>query len=78
MPEFVGEIQDIGDMCEYGYSLEVDALLVKGSGFEKLSHRAIMGSVLGLGVQRDVIGDIVLVNDNEAVFFCDSQLIDFL
>lgn len=77
LPEFIGEIQNIGDICEYGYSLEVDAVLVKGSGFEKLSHRAIMGSVLGLGVQRDVIGDIVLINDNEAVFFCDSQLTDF-
>ena len=77
LPDFMDEIQDIGDVCEYGYSLDVDALSVKGSGFEKLSHRAIMGSVLGLGVQRDVIGDIVLKNDNEAIFFCDSQLAEF-
>ena len=77
LPEFIGEIRDINEIRDYGYSFEIDALLIKGSGFEKLSHRAIMGSILGLGVERDVIGDIVLRNDNEAVFFCDSKLTEF-
>ena len=76
-PEFMGEIQDVSQVCEYGYSFDIDALLIKGSGFGHISHRAVMGSILGLGVERDVVGDIVLQNENEAVFFCNSQLTDF-
>ena len=77
LPEFMGEIQDVSQICEYGYSFDIAALLIKGSGFESLSHRAIMGSILGLGVERDVVGDIVLLSKNEAVFFCDLKLVDF-
>lgn len=77
LPEFMGEIDHISQVCEYGYSLEIAALSIKGSGFEKLSHRAIMGSILGLGIERDVVGDIVLQSENEAVFFCDVRLVDF-
>ena len=57
--------------------MELVAIAVRGSGFEKLSHRAIMGSVLGLGVQRDSIGDIVLLDDKSAIFFCDERLAEF-
>ena len=77
LPEFMGEVEHISQVCEYGYSLEIAALSIKGSGFEKLSHRAIMGSILGLGIERDVVGDIVLQSENEAVFFCDARLVDF-
>ena len=77
LPEFIADVEDAFQICEYGYALDITALLIKGSGFEKLSHRAIMGSILGLGIERDVIGDIVLKNDNEAVFFCDTKLTPF-
>lgn len=36
---------------------------------ETLSHRDILGSVLSLGIQRDLIGDI-LIEDGRAVVFC--------
>lgn len=74
LPEFLEGAEDIASLSEYGYSSEISALLIKGSGFEKLSHRAIMGSVLGLGVQRDAIGDIVLLDDSQAVFFVEEKL----
>ena len=77
LPEFLEGVKDISLLSDYGYSLELVAIAVRGSGFEKLSHRAIMGSVLGLGVQRDSIGDIVLLDDKSAIFFCDERLAEF-
>ncbi len=37
----------------------ISVLCVRGSGFRALSHRDYLGSVLGLGIERDAIGDIV-------------------
>lgn len=78
LPEFIDVVKGATELCEYGYSLGIDALLIKGSGFESISHRAIMGSVLALGIERDAIGDIVLLDDCNAIFFCDSKISDFL
>jgi hypothetical protein len=67
----------IGVICDYGFSNGISCISVKGSGFEQLSHRAVMGSILGLGVERDAIGDIVMIDGHNALFFCDSRLSDF-
>jgi len=40
-------------------------------------HRDILGAVLGLGLDRSVIGDIVLLVD-AAVIFADTKIADFL
>ena len=53
-------------------------ILVKGSGFRELSHRDYLGSVLGLGLERDAIGDILIPDTHEAVLFTDSRVGDFL
>ncbi len=44
---------------------------------EELSHRDVLGSVLGLGLERSVIGDIYLKN-NEAYLFCAEHIASFL
>lgn len=44
---------------------------------ENLSHRDVLGSVLGLGLERSVIGDIYL-KDKEAFLFCAEHISDFL
>lgn len=41
------------------------------------SHRDILGSVLGLGIKREMIGDI-FIDDDKAVIMCDDQIRDFL
>lgn len=46
-------------------------------GIDGLSHRDILGSVLGLGIKREMIGDI-FVDGNRAVVMADSQVCDFL
>ncbi len=43
----------------------VCVLCVRGSGYRVLSHRDYLGSILGLGIQRDSVGDIV-VEDADA------------
>lgn len=44
---------------------------------EAFSHRDVLGSVLGLGLQRDVIGDI-FVSEKEAFILCTEQISDFI
>lgn len=41
------------------------------------SHRDVLGSVLGLGLDRDVIGDI-FVKDKEAYLLCAERIASFL
>ena len=56
----------------------VCALRIRGSGFRTLTHRDFLGSVLGLGIERDAIGDVAVQNPHEAVLFCPHTLRDFL
>ena len=51
---------------------------VKGSGFRELSHRDYLGSVLGLGLERDAIGDILIPDTHSAILLTDSRVGDFL
>ncbi len=44
---------------------------------KKLSHREVLGSVLGLGLKRDVIGDII-INDNVANLFVASSIFKYI
>ena len=44
---------------------------------DELTHRDFLGSILGLGLDRSTIGDI-LVNDKEAYCFCLSNISDFI
>ncbi len=44
---------------------------------EVLSHRDVLGSVLGLGLERSVIGDIYC-KDKEALLFCSERIAPFL
>ena len=51
---------------------------VRGSGFRELSHRDYLGSVLGLGLERDAIGDILMPDAHSAILLTDSRVGDFL
>ncbi len=53
-------------------------LHVRGSGFARLSHRDYLGSVLALGVERSVIGDIAVMSERDAFIFADGKLVPFL
>ena len=77
LPDFIENTEKIDAILDYGFSSEIDCLKISGSGFQELSHRAVMGSLLGLGIERDVIGDIVMLDSKQAIFFCDAHLTHF-
>lgn len=56
----------------------VVALVVKGSGYRKLSHRDHLGALLALGLERTVIGDIAVRDEHSAIVFCDARIAPFL
>lgn len=60
------------------YAESVLPLRVKGSGYHKLTHRDFLGAALNLGIERDAIGDLSVVNEHEAILFCDALMARFL
>ncbi len=56
----------------------VTALLVSGSGYRDLTHRDYLGSVLGLGLERDVVGDILVIDPHSAYLICKGEIVPFL
>ncbi len=87
VPDYVGEIDGEGELDALGglaayFPEELSAALTRlhiaGSGFRHLTHRDYLGSVLALGIERDVLGDIVVLNDYSAVLFCDDKIAAYL
>ncbi len=56
----------------------VSVLRVSGSGYKALSHRDYMGSLLALGLERDRLGDILVMDDCHALVFCGGTVASFL
>ena len=56
----------------------VMSISIKGSGFRNLSHRDYLGAVLGLGIERDAIGDVAVQDEHSAILFCPRTLGAFL
>ena len=86
VPDYVGETGDdpqaeINALRTF-FADEFDAamtrLRITGSGFRTLNHRDYLGSVLALGITREVLGDIVVLNDYAAVLFCDEKIAAYL
>ncbi len=83
LPEFVseldGETEENAKLC-FGDELSsaIRAIRIKGSGYRALSHRDHLGSLLSLGIERESIGDIVILSDLEAVIFCTDAIFAFL
>lgn len=56
---------------------EVLALSVKARFFNELSHRDFLGSLMGLGIKREMIGDIVLL-ENEGIIFVKPEIGEYI
>lgn len=50
---------------------------VRGSGYRTLTHRDFLGSLLSLGLERTVLGDIAVGQDG-AIVFCAAHIAPFL
>ena len=86
LPDYMEELSDAeseldfeNKISEYGYSVNISLLTIKGSGYRRLTHRDFLGSALGLGVDRSVMGDLVLLDGEgrEAALFCESAIAEF-
>ena len=58
--------------------IPITALKITGSGFKELSHRDYMGSILSLGINRSVLGDIAVVSESEAIVFVADRIAEYI
>ena len=81
LPEYISLSADetnIFDMIEDELDEAIVPLKISGSGFRNLTHRDYMGSILSLGIEREKLGDICVCDDNTAIVFASSEVVDFL
>ncbi len=79
LPDYIENAEKIEELFDYGAEICISALCVSPSGFSrKLTHRDFLGAVLNTGLDRAVIGDILVDDSGEAVVFCDSAIESFL
>ena len=67
------------DALAFTWEYPIDCLKIEPKAIkfsEPLTHRDYLGSLLNLGVERSVIGDIV-VQEKAAWFFCQNKMTDF-
>ncbi len=55
--------------------LQIKPLAVKFS--EDLNHRDVLGALMNLGIERDVLGDIML-RDKSVYLFCIESMVDYI
>lgn len=55
----------------------LSAVLISSNGREELSHRDFLGSLMGLGISREVTGDI-LVKGNDALVFLKEDIAEYV
>ena len=81
LPEYIVDSaprEAIFDMIEEELDSSVSALKIMGSGFRNLTHRDYLGSILSLGIERETLGDICILDDHSAIVFCGVEVADFL
>ncbi len=69
-------LPDYLDEAAIEQSPEIAALTLQVSA-PNLSHRDYLGSILGTGIKRSCVGDI-LVDKTHALVYCESKMADYL
>lgn len=82
LPEYMGdgEGRSLTEwLDDFGSSSEIEALKIQGSGYRVLTHRDFLGALLGLGLERSVLGDLAVDESGFfAILFCDAAMVPFL
>lgn len=78
LPDYMGDVDSPNALSDYGFDTGISAVRAVPSGYVALTHRDYMGSVLGLGLERSVIGDILVCEDSDAAIICDTAIADFI
>ena len=58
---------------EEEYKEEISVLEITGRNISELSHRDFLGSLMGLGVERKTVGDILVFEDKTYVFIINMR-----
>lgn len=73
--------QEIAETVAANYpGLRVDFACLKASWngqFARLSHRDVLGALMGLGIERDRLGDLLVTADSVRIL-CDSKMAEYL
>ena len=63
---------------EYHGYFPISFVLVSGSGYREFSHRDVLGSLISLGIKREMIGDIYLIDPYNAYVAVIESVADFI
>ncbi|QIB67879.1 RNA-binding protein [Aminipila butyrica] len=80
VPDYVGAESQEQLLAYFSENKEDNPLTLiraKHSGYKALSHRDYLGSLTGMGIKREAIGDI-LVSENGADILILKEMLDFL
>lgn len=71
-----------GDEDEIGYSVPFPISIIKACPVsqkyaDKLTHRDFLGAILNLGIERDTLGDIVII-DNVGYIFANEDIAHYI
>ena len=81
LPEYIVDCADGSDilaMIDDDLNDAICALKISGSGFRELTHRDYLGSILSLGLERETLGDICILDIHSAIVFCNSEVSNFI
>jgi RNA-binding protein YlmH len=56
---------------------EISTLLIKARNLSEMSHRDFLGSLMGLGIKREMVGDI-LVFDDKCIIFIRTEIKEYI
>lgn len=56
---------------------EISALNITGRNLREMNHRDFLGSLMGLGIKREMVGDI-LVFEDKCIIFVRSEIADYI
>ena len=68
----------IGFLPDYETEFPITALTITiADGATPLEHRAILGSIMALGIDRAVMGDILITDKHKAIIFIKSDFCNY-
>ncbi len=71
-----GDEENLGYECFYPVKfIKIEPLQIKFA--DNLTHRDFLGSLMGLGLRREMLGDII-INENVAFLVCLDSVSDFI
>lgn len=62
------------DACTF----PITPLLIVSKGKRDLTHRDYLGSLMGIGIKRECVGDIILQNNRSAVIFIRNEIASYV